>query len=98
MREVEIRCPHCDEPIFIDLDSGEVLAHSAKDEGPKRSLDDVVDRVLAREGKGAEKFDEALESLEAEKERLERAFEEARRKAKEKRDDRPFHPFDDRFD
>ena len=104
LREFEIICPECEGWIVIDLETGEVLRHGKKKESrqkkkkvdPKK-FDEAMDRLKKRETGGDETFSDAVRQVENQKQKLENAFEEAKKRAKENPDDRPTNPFDDLF-
>jgi hypothetical protein len=102
IREFQIDCPSCKGWILIDLETGEILKHGKA--GQKRgdapagkSLDAVLGEVRDRDKRGDDTFADAVRSVEAQKKRLEKAFEDAKKKARENPDERPPNPMDEKY-
>jgi hypothetical protein len=101
IREFQIDCPSCKGWILLDLETGEILRHGKSGEkgkaGAGKSLDAVLDEVRDRDKRGADTFDDAVRSVEAAKRRLEKAFEDAKKKARQNPDERPPNPMDEKY-
>ena len=102
LREFEITCPECEGWILLDLETGEVMAHgekgSGRDKGPDRKkMADAFERLKSREQKGDETFGDAVRKVGEQSDKLDRAFEDAKKKAKRRPSDRPVNPLDDLF-
>ncbi len=103
LRELEIDCPTCAGWILIDLESGEILDHGKKGEprrnqrAPVKKLEDAFDRLKERQAGGDDVFNDAVKAVEKSKQKLDNAFEQAKKKAKQRPDEKPRSPFDDLF-
>jgi hypothetical protein len=94
-RTIEVTCPCCQAKLTVDPDLAAVLAH----EVPPRAAPDVdisdAARILAEQAQRRE--DKFRESWQAEKNKedvLNRKFEEALKKAKDKPVEKPLRDFD----
>lgn len=103
IREFEIDCPECQGWILIDLESGEVLDHGKKgeprrkDRPPVKKLEDAFDLLKKRQESGDDVFKGAIRAVEKSKQKLDAAFEDAKKKAAQNKDEKPRNPFDDLF-
>lgn len=104
IREFEIACPCCRGWIVLDLETGTILDHGREGEirGKKvtkpKQLEDAFDRLKEREKGGDALFKDAVRSVEKSKQKLDDAFEEAKKKAAKRPDEKPRNPFDEMFE
>ena len=103
LREFEIECPCCRGWILLNLESGEILDHGKQGEPrrherpPVAKLEDAFERLKKRQAGGDDTFKDAVRAVEKSKQKLDAAFEDAKKKAKQRPDEKPRSPFDELF-
>ncbi len=85
--KIEIKCPHCNSLIVIDVESEEILYTEKFEKKEFKSLDEVLEKNLSGKKDSDNTFKEILEKEKKRKELLEKKFSEV--KEKKKNDDTP---------
>lgn len=95
-RSLWIQCPCCQVDLEIDAQSGKVLHQGPKPGEPKgvERFDAVLKSVKERPNQAASQWDKARQELKDKTRKLEAAFGEAVKKAKEAPEEKPPSPFD----
>lgn len=88
-----IKCECCNSKIHVDPKTRSIF-YTERSDGKKRSFEEVVDDVTSVPKKAADKFAANLEKEKSKKERLEDAFEKAKKKAAADPNKRPPSIFD----
>ena len=87
---LEILCPCCEATLRIDIDTGAVITHEAKvKQGPVEDLHSAVARLKREESERDAKFAKAVAAEKANKDILNKKFDELFKKAKEDPDKGP---------
>lgn len=90
---LDVDCPSCGSHMKVDAETGAVVWLDKKKE-PAKDFDELVSRVASQKSRLDEKFARSVEATKHSKDILERKFEEARKRAAENPNERPFNPFD----
>lgn len=93
-RTLTVHCPDCGADLVIDAKNGKVLGHEKKDKDAPPD-EKVFDDALGRVHSGPKSsFDKAMESLDKRKKSLEDTLADAKRRAAERKEERPRSPFE----
>ena len=91
---VDIICPCCETRLVADTETGEILSEERPKKNLEKSFTDAVSRVRSGENRREEAFSKAFERTQKQDSLLEKKFEEARKKARDDPDEKPFNPMD----
>jgi hypothetical protein len=92
---IEIECPCCEATILVDRATGIVISHEAKKD-PKGagSIADIMQGLAAKKESAEKLFDREMSSMKDRERILDEKLQEAVRKAKESKDEKPIRPID----
>jgi hypothetical protein len=90
---LDVDCPCCGSRLKIDPETGAVVWAEKKKE-PAKSFDELLNKVSSQKSVLDEKFARSVHQNKNQKQILEKKFEEARKRAAERPDERPPNPFD----
>jgi hypothetical protein len=90
---LDVTCPCCGSLLKVDAETGSVIWLDKKKE-PAKDFDELVSRVQSQRSLLDEKFARSVQQNRNQKDILEKKFEEARKRAAERPDERPPNPFD----
>ncbi len=82
-KKIEIRCPHCNSLIVVDMETGEIIYTEKYEKKEFKSLDEVIEKKLLNKKDSDETFKEILEKEKKRKELLEKKFTEVKEKKKD---------------
>jgi hypothetical protein len=91
---VDIVCPCCETRLVADTETGEILSEERPKKNLEKSFTDAVSQVRSGESRREEAFSKAFERTKKQDSLLEKKFEEARKKARDNPDEKPFNPMD----
>jgi hypothetical protein len=90
---IDVTCPCCSAVLKVDPETAAVVWVEQK-KAPARDLDDLVNRVHSQKDALADKFARSVQQNRNSKDILDKKFEEARKRAAERPNERPPNPFD----
>ena len=91
---VDIVCPCCETRLVADTETGEILSEERPKKDVDKSFTAAMSKVRSGESRREEAFSKAFERTQKQDSLLEKKFEEARKKAQDNPDDKPFNPMD----
>jgi len=92
---LEILCPCCEATIIVDRATGAIIHHAAKPEARKNeSIGGILGSLEAKKESAEKLFQREMSSLKDRDRLLEEKLQEAFKRAKESKDDKPIRPFD----
>lgn len=93
--KLEITCPCCDATIVVDQATGIVIAHAAKkDAKTAGSIAEIMSDLAAKKESSEKLFAREMSSMKDRERILDAKLQEALKKAKESKDERPLRPID----
>ena len=95
LKEVRVKCPGCQLEFVVDTRTGQVMrTKKLDDEAAEELFDDALGKVKEQHKGSEDRFNQALRSQEDRQSKLDDAFREARDRAAENPDEKPFNPMD----
>jgi hypothetical protein len=95
MKEVRVKCPGCQKELVVDTRTGQVIRELDKVEDAEELFDGALDKVKEQQADVENRFERALGSQEGRQSKLDEAFDEAKKRAKERpADEKPYNPMD----
>lgn len=91
---LEIDCPCCKATLVVDAASGAVISHEAHKKDPAESFEDAMQTVRSGEKRREDAFSKAFQRQQNLDDVLSKKFEEAKRKAADKKGEKPLNPLD----
>lgn len=91
---VDVTCPCCRTRLVVDTENGEILAQERPEQDVEKTFDAAMKQVHDGAGRREDAFKKALDRNRRLDDVLEKKFEEARKKAEQDPDKRPFNPLD----
>lgn len=92
---LEITCPCCEATIVVDAATGVVIAHEAKKEAKGAgSIAEIMQDLAAKKASSEKLFEREMSSMKDRERILDEKLQEAFKKAKESKDERPIRPID----
>jgi hypothetical protein len=93
--KLEIICPCCDATILVDRATGVIISHEAKKD-PKTagSIAEIMQGLAAKKESSEKLFEREMSSMKDRERILDEKLQEAMRKAKESKDEKPIRPID----
>jgi hypothetical protein len=92
---LEVTCPCCQATILVDRATGVIISHEAKKE-PKGSgsIAEIMQDLAAKKESSEKLFAREMSSMKDRERLLDEKLQEALRKAKESKDEKPIRPID----
>lgn len=92
---LEITCPCCETAIVVDAETGVIISHEAKKD-PKGagSIAEIMQDLAAKKESSEKLFAREMSSMKDRGRILDEKLQEAVRKAKESKDEKPVRPID----
>jgi hypothetical protein len=92
---LELTCPCCEATLVVDSATGTVIHHVPKPEARKHeSIGGILGTLEAKKDSAEKLFQREMASLKDRDRLLEERMQEAFKRAKESKDDKPIRPFD----
>ena len=92
---LEVVCPCCAATILVDRATGVVISHEAKkDPKGSGSIADIMKDLAAKKESSEKLFAREMSSMKDRERLLDEKLQEAVRKAKESKDEKPLRPID----
>jgi hypothetical protein len=93
--KLEITCPCCETTIVVDAATGVIIAHTTKKD-PKGagSIAEIMQNLAAKKESSEKLFEREMSSMKDRERILDEKLQEAFKKAKESKDERPIRPID----
>jgi hypothetical protein len=92
---LELLCPCCEATLVVDRATGVVIHHKPKPEAKKNeSIGGILGNLEAKKESAEKLFQREMSSLKDRDRLLEEKLQEAFKRAKESKDDKPIRPFD----
>lgn len=93
--KIEIICPCCEATIVVDRATGVVLHHAEKkDPARAGSIAEIMQGLAAKKESSERLFDREMSSMKDRERLLDEKLQEAVRRAKESKDEKPIRPID----
>ena len=90
---LDVTCPCCGSLLKVDPETSAIVWVDQK-KAPAKDFDDLVNRVHSQRSLLDEKFARSVQQNKNQREILDKKFEEARKRAAERPNERPPNPFD----
>jgi hypothetical protein len=91
----EITCPCCGATIVVDAQTGVIISHAArKDPKTAGSIAEIMQDLAAKKESSEKLFAREMSSMKDRERLLDEKLQEALRKAKESKDEKPIRPID----
>lgn len=94
LKEVRVRCPDCRKEFVVDTRTGQLIRLVDRDAPSEELFEDALGKVQGRTEQSEKLFEKAVESEDSREDRLLDAFNEAKQRAKENPDEKPYNPMD----
>ena len=92
---LEIICPCCEATIVVDRATGIVISHAErKDPGRAGSIAEIMQGLAAKKESSEKLFDREMSSMKDRGRLLDEKLQEAVKRAKESKDEKPLKPID----
>ena len=91
---IDIVCPCCETRLVADTETGEILSETRPKRDADASFADAMKQVKSGESRREDAFSKAFQRTKKLDSLLDKKFEEARKKAKDEKDEKPFNPMD----
>lgn len=93
--QLEITCPCCEARILVDRATGVIIRHDAKaDAKGSGSIADIMQGLAAKKASSEQLFRREMDSMKDRDRLLEDKLQEAVKRAKEMKDEKPIRPID----
>lgn len=93
--KIEINCPCCEATIVVDRATGVVLHHTEKKDPNKAgSIAEIMQDLAAKKESSAKLFEREMSSMKDRERLLDEKLQEAFKRAKESKDEKPLKPID----
>ncbi len=91
----EITCPCCEATIVVDRATGVVVSHAErKDPNKAGSIAEIMQGLAARKESSEKLFEREMSSMKDRERLLDEKMQEALKRAKESKDEKPLRPID----
>ena len=92
---LEITCPCCEATILVDRATGTILRHDAKaDPKGSGSIADIMQGLAAKKASSEQLFQREMDSMKDRDRLLDEKLQEAVKRAKDMKDEKPIRPID----
>jgi len=94
-KEVRVKCPGCQKELLVDTRTGQVIRELDRTEDAGELFDNALGKVQEQQTGAEDRFDQVMRSQEGRQSKLDEAFDDAKKRAKERpEDEKPYNPMD----